>query len=212
LIFGDGWALMRWLYGAAAMVMLVGGCAERTGADPVAAPDPVTSAPAPSAFPRSSNSPVWKSVAGGCPTLTGIKRVVDGPLGAANGEDDASSYQITCIYGDPGTIAGDVAVDIDIDREHPVADWSTKQLTARSAVAYANNLLVPLSGVGDGGFVVAQPGAGARTTVLAATSSGNAWIEAHIPVAQPISTEADLTAQAGRITPLLDDVLDDLRH
>jgi hypothetical protein len=150
-------------------------------------------------------------VAGGCPALHGLERIVDGPFGQPNGHDDAVSYVISCAYGSSAS-GPEVSVSIEIDRAHLLAgDWSEKQRTARLAVASTGNMLLSLPGIGDGGLVTADLGATARPTVLAATWWGNAYVTANVRLDRPVRAEAELNAQFDQITGVLADVLDDLR-
>ncbi|MGK5683879.1 hypothetical protein [Actinoplanes sp. URMC 104] len=195
---------MRGRRGFLAAVLLVSACGDpATTASPGASSD---------ASPTPSRAAAWKSVEGGCPTVSGRTRITDGPFGNANGSDDATSYEVSCGYGDSGPVP-ELFVTIEIDRAHPERrDWSDKTNTAELAVRSAGNLMVELPGIGDGGFAIADKSADrTKPTVLAATWSGNAYISANVPLARPVRDEADLTGQADQLKAVLGDVLDDLR-
>ena len=179
---------------AVSLVMLVGACAQ---GDTAPAGTPAALSPSPVV----SDSPVWYSVAGGCPTLSRWERITDGAFGAQNGHDDATLYTVGCSYGklDRGP---EVFVSIEIerlganDRDRQDRNWQTKVGTAKLATQHAGNLLVALPGVGDDGFVVASGNAGkARPTLLATARSGNAFVQAKVRLDQPIRDQSDMAAQ-----------------
>lgn len=201
---------MLWRWGAVTIAVLVAGCGQHEGTSPE--PRIVDSA---AASPVRSAAPIWNSVAGECPTLSGPgrERIVDGLFGQKNGYDDATAYVVSCSYGNAEEPPA-IFVTIDIDRMNRAdPDWRDKVRTAQSAVRHSGHLLVPLPGVGDGGFVIVDPTVkGPRQPANATAWSGNAYITVDVTLDVPIRTESDLTTHLADLTGLLNDVLDDLRR
>lgn len=182
-----------------AAALLLGGCGQATTTAPLAAGG---SPPPP------SPATAWRSVEGGCPTVSGRTRITDGPFGNANGYDDAASYTVSCSYGSSGP-APELFVSIEIDRAHPTGyDWTGKRNTAELAARSTGQIMIDLPGIADGGMAVADP---AKPTILAATWSANAYISANVTLPGPVRDQAGLTAQADQLRDVLEDVLDDLR-
>ncbi|MBU2667098.1 hypothetical protein KOI35_26680 [Actinoplanes bogorensis] len=182
-----------------AAILLVGGCGQATTATPGAAGD---SSPPP------SPAAAWNSVAGGCPALTGRKQITDGPFGNANGFDDATSYTVSCAYGDTGPVP-ELFITIEIDRAHPTRrDWTEKTNTAKQAAGSAGHIAIELPGVGDGGIAIADR---TKPTVLAAAWSANAYISTNVTLAGPVRDQVGLTGEADQLRGVLQETLDNLR-
>lgn len=186
-------------------LVLAGGC---DSDPPKAAPTEATSA-------VPGIAPMWNTVSGsgGCPSLAGLERITDGPFAIPNGVDNATSYVISCSYGQ--TPQGPaVFLSIDIDRGPGArGDRGSDLRLAESTARSAGHIVLPLAGVGGGALVVANrsPGDAEHPIVLASTWSRNAFITANVRLNGPVRTDADLAAHEGELARLLNEVLGDLR-
>jgi hypothetical protein len=194
----------RW-WAVIAAVVLAGGC----DADPPPASPTVAVSAVPGIV------PMWTTVsgAGGCPALAGLERVTDGPFAIPNGVDNATSYVISCSYGQ--TPQGPaVFLSIDIDRGPEArGDRGSDLRLAESTARSAGHIVLPIAGVGGGALAVANrnPGDPQHPIVLVSTWSRNAFITANVRLDGPVRGDADLAAHEGELARLLNEVLGDLR-
>ncbi|GAA2515518.1 hypothetical protein [Winogradskya humida] len=150
----------------------------------------------------------WYSVAGGAPELSGAVPVTSGPLASLNGFEDDALLKRTWSY--TGRV---LSATVDINRADPDADSRGALTRVETVSRMAEHLVVPLSGIGDGGLAVLDhtlKGAD-HPLVRAYFCSGNAYVSVLMHVAGVIDDEAGLTAHAGELIAALHEVLDDLR-
>jgi hypothetical protein len=203
---------VRRLWVGAILVLAMGGCGQHAagepggnGAAPVVPAEPVISS---AATGSAHAGPPWYSVAGNGPEFAGSVRVTTGPLASLNGFDDATQFQRVWAY--TGRVR---SATVDINRAEPGADNRDSLQQIERVSKIAGHLVVPLSGIGDGGLAVLdreKKGAD-RPLVRAHACSGNACVSVLVYVDGVINDEADLTAHSAELIAALNELLDDLR-
>ncbi|TWG12793.1 hypothetical protein FHX34_105661 [Actinoplanes teichomyceticus] len=125
-----------------------------------------------------------------------------------NGFDNDAQFQRVWAYD--GRVR---SATVDIDRANPGANHRGGLEQTMRVSKMAGHLVVPLSGIGDGGLaVLASSSKGAnRPLVRAYASSGNASISVLVYVDGVIDDEADLTAHSSELIAALNELVDDLR-
>jgi hypothetical protein len=142
----------------------------------------------------------WHAAGAGCPALTGYQ-----PKGEPKTLDTAESLRILCDYA-----AGDrtdLPLSVMIDRE--AGDSGAEFATSEKSARETGLMVLPLDGVGDDAMIIADPAGRLlpATVVHGETVSRNAILYAKVTVAEPVKTEADVTAQASRLTGVLNEAL-----
>jgi hypothetical protein len=102
---------------------------------------------------------------------------------------------------------------VDIDRADPDRDQRGSLRWGESAARSAGHIVVPLTGIADGGLALAthdQKDQG-RPLVRAQACSGNAIVSVLTHVDGAITGEADLTAHSATLIATLQEVVDSLR-
>ncbi|GAA4608785.1 hypothetical protein GCM10023107_88360 [Actinoplanes octamycinicus] len=125
-----------------------------------------------------------------------------------NGFDNDAQFQRVWTYD--GRVR---SATVDIDRADPGADHRSGLEQTVRVSKMAGHLVVPLSGIGDGGLAVldgSSKGAN-RPLVRAYATSGNASISVLMYVDGLIDDEADLTAHSSELIAALNEIVNDLR-